>query len=69
MADIPIVGAAKKLFTTNNREEAHARLVKVLKEGKYPAAECREHGGNSTYEVWSGPEVRSLPSRKERKVS
>lgn len=38
------------------REKSHKTLEKVLKEGKYPKAECREDMGQFIFEVWSGPE-------------
>jgi hypothetical protein len=47
------------LFETDDRDESHRELAKVLKKGDHPDAECREipveGEGRLKYTVWSGP--------------
>lgn len=52
---------AVKLFTTRDREESHRKLEEVLREGRFPAAECREADAEGNYTVWSGPEAGRAP--------
>jgi hypothetical protein len=53
---------AKKLFETNDRDEAHAKLEALLTE--YPDAECRVDPESTTgiHQVWSGPAPRPAAS-------
>ena len=72
---------AKKLFEFHEedwqvaREKSHKTLEKVMAEGKYPKAECREDWGTYTFSVWSEatpPEVFSghnVPEKVEPMVS
>lgn len=48
-----------KLFGTDDRAAAHARLEEILAQGQYPEACCREDLNNPTepYTVWSNGEV------------
>lgn len=47
---------AKLLFAGTDRDASHAELERVLAEGEYPAAECREYVNEpEPYQVWSGP--------------
>ena len=45
---------AIQLFESKDRDETHKFLERVLAEGKYPRAECRQDDGNGIYTVWSG---------------
>jgi len=57
----------KAIFTSTEREKAHAELERVLKKGDHPRAECREyHNQPEPYQVWDEPEpwVQTPPTPK-----
>lgn len=47
---------AEILFTTLDRDACHNELETILRDGRYPKAECREADEDGNYSIWSGPQ-------------
>jgi len=53
---------ATQIFASADRDAVHAEQARVIADGSYPNAECREPGIDGLHTLWDGADEQVIPA-------